>query len=86
MSHNTHDINKTEDGVFVCSSHNFPEFIGEGETEEAARAAMNRKIMYYADNFQEQFKSRIKVRIEKGLECECGHKLNGMPLIIYRGK
>lgn len=81
MTHNTFDIEK-RDGSFFCSSHNFPEFEGVGESESEAINDLNRKLIYYKDNNPVAWHKRIKSRIEKGLSCECGVKLNGQILAI----
>lgn len=82
MIHNTFDIIPFDDG-YKTKSHNFPEFEGEGKTITEAIDNLQRKIVYYADNFPKEFRKRIYSRIKRGLECECGVRLTEPSLGFY---
>jgi len=84
MIHNSFDIVQ-EDKRFKAISHNFPEFHGYGMSESEAIDSMDRRIIHYADNNFKSYQKRLLARMEKGLECECGHKLDGQALTFYRG-
>lgn len=81
LMHNTFDVKITKDG-FECKSHNFPECIGEGETEEKAICDMDSKIRYFADNYPKEFENNIRKRIESGLSCMCGEKLTDQVIAV----
>lgn len=80
--HNTFEVKKFED-CYKCQSHNFPEFIGEGKTEDDAISSMSGKIAYYAKNKPMAYNKRIKTRMDAGLYCMCGVKLEEPALGIY---
>lgn len=80
--HNTFDIKEIPEG-FEARSHNF-DAVGVGATEKEAFDKMNRKILYFADNYPEQYRKKILDRVKRGLYCECGVPLEEKPLGIAR--
>lgn len=82
--HNTFDVSENG-GIFLASSHNFPEFSGEGTSREEAITSLNRAIIHYIDNNPVEYNRRIRDRIKRGLKCECGEKLDG-PIVAIAGQ
>jgi len=78
--HNSFDVNKLSGGQYEAISHNFSNVIGIGDTEQEAIDNMDRQIIYFADNNPKEFQKLIRQRINSGLECGCGKKLEGEPL------
>lgn len=80
--HNSFDLIELSQGKWRASSHNFPEFVGEGKNEKEALEVMNRKIIHYKQNNLEAYNQRLRDRLKKGLACECGVKLDSPVLAI----
>jgi hypothetical protein len=85
MPHNTHTFKQLSEKEIRCQSHNFPEIVGYGETEQQARADMNRKLVWLQDNEPLTAKKNLEHRLANKLLCMCGEPLEDVPLAVYKG-
>ena len=72
-SHQGFDI-FTEEGVIKARSHNFPEIVGWGKTEEEALLRLNHGLLNFRDNNPSEVRHRLAAMLKKGLVCACGKK------------
>ena len=56
---------KEESGKFISTSFNFPDCVGEGETEDEAIKKMSSKIIYIRDNEPNRFNKVVLTNIKK---------------------
>lgn len=80
--HNSFDVIEDKDQV-TAKSHNFQEFIGQGKTKSEALLDLDEKILNYSKIKPDEYKKRVKARIDAGLECGCGKKLESPVFTIY---
>jgi len=64
---NSFDIEESN-GEYTATSHNFPDCVGVGKTEDEAILAMSRKILYIKDNDKPRYKAVVRKQIEAALE------------------
>lgn len=79
--HNSFDLNQVG-ADWIVKSHNFPEIQASGSDPKQAIANLNRAIIYYKDNNQKEYLTRIKERLQRGWECACGEPIKPDDLVI----
>lgn len=85
LPHSTHDIVRITEDSWESRSHNLPDIVGRGATEQEAWDDMNRKLIWYADNYPEQARQNLQYRLDHNLLCMCGVALEETPIAVYRG-
>jgi hypothetical protein len=85
LQHNTFDLNQLEDESWECKSHNLPDCVGTGKTDQEAVADCDRKIMWVIDNQPKRAKANLEHRLKNKLLCMCGEKLEDAPVAVYKG-